>query len=377
MPVPFSPLPSLPPSCTTATSSWVVKLAVGGHKLDVIAKDGAYVQRASVPHILLGPGERYDFLLKADQRAANYWIDVSTLSGDNSPAVLSYAGAPSASKDASLGAPRLSLGCQLSSKNFNAASLKPFRSVPAPPAQAKKQLALYLVNSADATMATPKAYLGTSSVKGMNAKVQPYKGCPDVTVGGKKVASKYCWALNWVPFQPPKGDVPMLLLKGSTAALQPRTYYEALELGSVVDVAFVNPGMMAHPMHLHGHHFWVLGAGSGGILDAKGAIRYSKLNAKTPIMADTFLVPAASMGSMSGRRRRRLLAQASMAGMQMPMMAPGYLVIRFKASNAGVWALHCHTHTHMATGMFMAMVVAKPGAKDPWLLPANATSCGL
>ena len=39
-------------------------------------------------------GERVDFLLTADQPVANYWINVATPSGLNSPAILSYLGAP-------------------------------------------------------------------------------------------------------------------------------------------------------------------------------------------------------------------------------------------------------------------------------------------
>lgn len=72
-----------------------------------------------------------------------------------------------------------------------------------------------------------------------------------------------------------------------------------------------NETMMPHPMHLHGHHFQVVGIAKGGRhVDFRGAVR------------DTVLV------------------------------APGQIVvIDFDAVNPGRWAFHCHMLYHQATGM--------------------------
>lgn len=77
--------------------------------------------------------------------------------------------------------------------------------------------------------------------------------------------------------------------------------------GQRVEVTFRNMSMMAHPMHLHGHHFQVVAVNAKAI---GGAVR------------DTVLVP-------------------SMAA----------VTIAFEAENAGQWPLHCHHLYHMATGM--------------------------
>ena len=54
----------------------------------------------------------------------------------------------------------------------------------------------------------------------------------------------------------------------------------------------------------------------------------------------------------------------------------GYSVIRFKANNPGVWALHCHIGPHMASGMMMVFVVPKSGGSGgPWALPGGADKC--
>lgn len=77
--------------------------------------------------------------------------------------------------------------------------------------------------------------------------------------------------------------------------------------GERVEIMMHNMTMMSHPMHLHGHHFQVVGIDGKRIA---GALR------------DTVMVP--SMGAVT---------------------------IRFDADNPGEWPLHCHNLYHMAAGM--------------------------
>lgn len=81
--------------------------------------------------------------------------------------------------------------------------------------------------------------------------------------------------------------------------------------GERIEVSLTNVSMMAHPIHLHGHHFQVVGINSRTIV---GAVR------------DTVLVP--------------------------PMTS---VTLVFDADNPGRWPLHCHHLYHMAAGM-MAFV---------------------
>ncbi|NKL37655.1 multicopper oxidase domain-containing protein [Rhizobium leguminosarum bv. viciae] len=77
--------------------------------------------------------------------------------------------------------------------------------------------------------------------------------------------------------------------------------------GERIEVAINNMSMMAHPMHLHGHHFQVVGINGAPVA---GAVR------------DTVLLP--------------------------PMAS---VVLAFDADNPGRWPLHCHHLYHMASGM--------------------------
>ena len=81
--------------------------------------------------------------------------------------------------------------------------------------------------------------------------------------------------------------------------------------GERVEMTFMNPTMMSHPMHIHGHHFQVVGLGGPRF---SGAMR------------DTVIVPP-----------------------HRPV------TIAFDAGQKGEWFLHCHHLYHMAGGM-MAVV---------------------
>jgi FtsP/CotA-like multicopper oxidase with cupredoxin domain len=68
---------------------------------------------------------------------------------------------------------------------------------------------------------------------------------------------------------------------------------------------------MSHPIHLHGHHFQVVGIGGRRF---HGAVR------------DTVLVP--------------------------PMQT---VDVAFDADNPGKWVMHCHQLYHMAAGMMVEL----------------------
>ncbi|TIS55514.1 MAG: multicopper oxidase family protein [Mesorhizobium sp.] len=80
-----------------------------------------------------------------------------------------------------------------------------------------------------------------------------------------------------------------------------------VDKGDRVEVTLRNDTMMAHPMHLHGHHFQVVAIDGQRL---QGAVR------------DTVLVP--------------------------PMRS---ITIAVDAVNPGKWAFHCHHLYHMASGM--------------------------
>ncbi|TVY24202.1 Oxidoreductase [Lachnellula hyalina] len=108
------------------------------------------------------------------------------------------------------------------------------------------------------------------------------------------------------------------------------------ESPSWVEIIVNNLDDGAHPFHLHGNDFYVLashrsehGWGSYSPYETSGSSSIKPvLNLVNPVKKDTVSVP------------RR-----------------GYVVLRFRADNPGIWMFHCHVLFHQASGMAMGVLV--------------------
>lgn len=80
-----------------------------------------------------------------------------------------------------------------------------------------------------------------------------------------------------------------------------------------------------HPMHLHGYDFFVVGQGFGNYNPITDPLKFNLVDPP---------------------RRNTVIAPVS-----------GWVAIRFKADNPGVWFLHCHLDDHLAWGLNMVFLV--------------------
>ncbi|PVH75797.1 multicopper oxidase [Cadophora sp. DSE1049] len=120
-----------------------------------------------------------------------------------------------------------------------------------------------------------------------------------------------------------------------------------------VDIIINNLDDGAHPFHLHGYSFYVLathrsehGWGSYNPYSNIAGTSRPEMNLQNPVRKDTVSVP------------RR-----------------GYVIIRFKADNVGIWMLHCHVLFHQASGMATGIHVG--GEEDHGVVNTAAKSlCG-
>ena len=55
-------------------SLYPLRISIDNHNITVIASDGYDIQPMVVESFIINPGERYDFLLEADQQFSNYWV---------------------------------------------------------------------------------------------------------------------------------------------------------------------------------------------------------------------------------------------------------------------------------------------------------------
>ncbi|KAK9243442.1 multicopper oxidase-domain-containing protein [Lipomyces tetrasporus] len=127
---------------------------------------------------------------------------------------------------------------------------------------------------------------------------------------------------------------------------QPTTVDTGIKIGDVVDLIIDNiDPVILHPMHLHGHSFWVVSESNYGMfgyssVEAALANDSSTMNLNNPPYRDGYAI------------------------------APGgHAVFRYIADNAGAWMFHCHINNHLITGM--SAVILEDLASIRPMIPAS------
>ncbi|KAI8967984.1 multicopper oxidase-domain-containing protein [Mycotypha africana] len=150
---------------------------------------------------------------------------------------------------------------------------------------------------------------------------------------------------NEVPYLMPK--VPTLntvLSQGNLSTNQeiygPQTQAFVLKHLDMVEIVLNNLDAGAHPFHLHGHVFQMVGRGQG-VYDGtnNSAVEWFLDN---PARRDTVLVPETS-----------------------------FVILRFRADNPGVWFFHCHIEWHLESGLAATFVEAPDVAQQRITLPQS------
>jgi iron transport multicopper oxidase len=98
-----------------------------------------------------------------------------------------------------------------------------------------------------------------------------------------------------------------------------------LKYNDVIEIVLINNDNGHHPWHLHGHAFQVI--------------------ARSP--SNTPYDPAAIVAPKSPMRRDTIHVHAG-----------GYVVLRYKANNPGIFLFHCHIEWHMEAGLVATMIEA-------------------
>ncbi|KAM0821913.1 hypothetical protein ACQ4PT_071846 [Festuca glaucescens] len=113
-----------------------------------------------------------------------------------------------------------------------------------------------------------------------------------------------------------------------------------LQYGDSVELVMQGTSILvaeSHPFHLHGFNFFVVGQGFGNFDPIKDPAKYNLVD---PVERNTVGVPAA-----------------------------GWVAIRFRADNPGVWFMHCHLEVHVSWGLKMAWLVQDGSLPNQKLLP--------
>ncbi|TFK71721.1 laccase lcc5 [Pluteus cervinus] len=227
--------------------------SIDGHNMTIIEVDGVNAQPYTVDQLTIFAGQRYSFVLNANQPVGNYWIRAlpndrqdPTLSFENgiNSAILRYQGAP-ASDPTSPEVTRTNVMVE--------ASLAPLVSTPA---------------------------IGNHQIGDVDVPINLAMGV-DFTNGK--------FTINGATFKPPTVPVLLQILSGQYTPQQllPSGSVYVLPRNKVVELTI--PGLDIggpHPFHLHGHNFQVIRTADS-----------STPNWKNPVIRDVVSTGTATGGS--------------------------------------------------------------------------------
>ncbi|EXB29170.1 hypothetical protein L484_019695 [Morus notabilis] len=328
--------------------------AIANHTLAVVGSDASYLKPFVTDYISISPGQTIDVLFTANQNPNHLYYMAAGVSSDATPlvvennttttAIIHYNNQNHTSRSTTPLIPKLpSYDDTISSVNFTSR----FRSlvdknhpIDVPKHIRKRMFFTVSMNTLpcpnDTSCQGPNGSRLATSVNNISF-VTP---TPIDLLEAYYYQIKGAFGVKFPSFPPLKFNF--------TAEDQP-SYLETpkrgielkvLKYNASVQIVFQGTSIVdpsEHPMHLHGFSFYVVGIGSGNFDKHKDRLKFNLVD---PPLQNTIAVPL-----------------------------NGWIAIRFKADNPGVWFMHCHFDRHMSWGMDMAFIVKNGKTPNTQMLP--------
>ncbi|EFQ29014.1 multicopper oxidase [Colletotrichum graminicola] len=259
------------------------KFMIDNHTLEVIAADFVPLNPFNTSEVSIGIGQRYDVIVRATQNSGDYWLRaIPQLSCSANENTLDIKGIV---------------------RYDNTSTADPLGDVPT-----------YMDDCKDMPMSQ------LVPVVPLEAGQQAYQDT--LTLGLQVVSSQFKWTLNNNTFLSDWGYPTVeQIFDGNQNYTAEQHIVHLDEANSWVHFIIQNPLGLAHPIHLHGHDFWVLAQGTG------------TYDASVPLQ------------TVDAPRRDVAMLPSS-----------GYLVIGFYTDNPGAWLMHCHIGWHTSQGFALQLI---------------------
>lgn len=343
-------------------------VSVDGHKLTVIATDGFDIEPQTADSFIINAGERFDFILSANQTVGNYWMRAKTLESNRNTsveAIVRYEGA--SETDLPTSSPR---ECKANDKCLVVNCFFLYY----PENHFKDCLRIDQLKNKDNNDAAPPVTPGKFKEYFLNFAFPGPKGFTPGSVNGRRYHFPMKTALA-----NPITELPCEAVECGEQKVCTCTYALNLNHGDTVQMTFLNMGSgkgWAHPIHMHGHTFYVLKMGyplydnkTGKMLegntdvDCKGGVTRDKSFCNNAEWADKSWFN----GNIPGLELQKPVRKDTII-----VPSGGYVVTRIVADNPGVWFMHCHIELHANDGMAVMLNESFPDHPQP---PPNFPNC--
>ena len=338
-------------------------------------------------YIILHAGERYDFIVDADQDSSqNYWIRAETLEIDTSSnteapfvnfqhqalAVLHYdtAAMPTSAEYASIAnnpPDCVSQGC--------AAANCPFQKFH----ESYNIMCYHPAQNFRLLNPTPEDILPSA---------EPDKGQEYFFNFGYEGETELSANINGRLFQFPSFSLSTQMEELNSVnrcPSAPYTCFDGCKCTHILNIPYdktirfvlTSIGEQTHPIHLHGHSFWVVDSGYGYYNSTTGFIEKST-NALSCLenqndFNNTDEQPCTTIKWREGYRPTITINSTTPRVDTILVPAGGYVVIQFRSTNPGYWFFHCHIQEHLLEGMAMVVAVDPQRQNPP---PEGLRTCG-
>ena len=336
--------------------------SISEHKLIVIATDGFLAEPIEVDYLFIHAGERYDFLLrpKTESEAngiTNFLISAETLDAettDAAEAFLHYGNGPG---------PRSpeyeSIINNTVDRDCNESSVCEALNCPFQFVNPIEFITCIPVSNMQLLFATPSAILPSNVIDSANEYFFDFSfvgSAGSASINGRNFAFP-SGSLLTQPEDP--NDAYFTCESGRLDCNADRSQCICLHLVNIdnpwatVQFVLTNIGSTidnkaAHPIHLHGHSFQVVGIYYGEYYP-NGTLKTDNPNVTCDgdeTCTDPGWTGAPVVGSLTNKTIRK----------DTIVVPPGgYVVLRFISDNWGFWYMHCHIEPHFLEGM--ALVV--------------------
>ncbi|MCJ1426817.1 hypothetical protein MMC29_004720 [Sticta canariensis] len=269
----------------------MIRVSLDGHRFTVVASDLVPITPYTTDWVLLGIGQRYNVIFTANQTVDNYWFrakaETACRSNVAQPglSIFSYEGAVAGDPTSSELSPRPA-NC------LDESPLKPFFQTVVPS--------------------------DTFNAQVKSLEVEQFNQTGVVT-NGKNIVS---WGINFTAIDVDWEDPTYSYVINHNTSYPSTANLIQIEesIWTFWIIQETTQPAIPHPIHLHGHDFFVLGAQENAIFDRATSV--TTLNFNNPPRRDVAMLPSG-----------------------------GYLVIAFPTDNPGAWLMHCHIAFHISEGL--------------------------
>ncbi|AES98819.1 putative laccase [Medicago truncatula] len=307
--------------------------SIANHRMTVVAMDAAYTKPSNTRVLMIGPGQTINVLVTADQPPGRYYMAArayqtamnAAFDNTTTTAILEYRNRPPSR-------PILPVlpffndtatSTAFTSRIRGLSKIKVFQNVDV---SLLFTVGLGLINCTNPNSPRCQGPNGTRFAASINNNsfVLPrttslmqayYNGVPGI------------FTTDFPPVPPIQfnytGNVPRGLWTPRKG-----TKLFKLKYGSNVQIVLQDTSIVTvedHPMHVHGFHFFVVGSGFGNFNPRTDPATFNLVD---PPVRNTIGTPPG-----------------------------GWVAIRFKADNPGIWFLHCHIDSHLNWGLGTALLV--------------------